>query len=152
MIRPTGARPAPGTTEILELLDRALGGGIVIASGRAPVLVSHAPAATGARFVVAAFETYLQHSDPTGETDVAALLHGVASALTEALGAVRGRIELGLNVVWDRDKVLSELEGDQAAIRRLKKRSLTRQGFDLLPPVCSSGGWWKKRWRRARRS
>jgi hypothetical protein len=64
MIRPMGARPAPGTTEIPELLDRALGGGIVIASGRAPVLASLAHPASGAQIVVAAFETYLQHADP----------------------------------------------------------------------------------------
>jgi Gas vesicle synthesis protein GvpL/GvpF len=55
-----------------------------------------------------------------GDSDVVALLGGIASALTEALGAVRGRVELGLNVVWDRDRVLSELEGDHEAIRRLR--------------------------------
>lgn len=64
MIRPTGVRPAPGTTEIPELLDRALGGGIVIASGHAPVAASVDPPASSARIVVAAFETYLQHADP----------------------------------------------------------------------------------------
>jgi len=56
-----------------------------------------------------------------GEADVAALLRGAASVLTEALGAVRGRIELGLNVVWDRDEVLCELEASQEVIRRLKE-------------------------------
>ena len=63
MIRPMGARPSPGTTELLEVLDRALSGGIVIASGHAPVSASVAPPASGARIVVAAFETYLQHAD-----------------------------------------------------------------------------------------
>jgi hypothetical protein len=55
-----------------------------------------------------------------GDADVAALLHGVASALTEALGAVRGRVELGLTVIWDRDKVSSELEANHEAIRGLR--------------------------------
>jgi hypothetical protein len=64
MIRPMGARPAPGTTELLEVLDRALGGGIVIDLSRAPTAANLAPAADGGRIVVTAFETYLQHADP----------------------------------------------------------------------------------------
>jgi hypothetical protein len=55
------------------------------------------------------------------DADVANMLRGVASPLTEALGAVRGRVELGLSVVWDRDKVLSELEADHEPIRSLKE-------------------------------
>ncbi len=64
MIRPMGARPSPGTTELLEVLDRALGGGIVIDFSRAPTSASLAPTAEGGRIVVTAFETYLQHADP----------------------------------------------------------------------------------------
>ena len=65
MIRPMGARPAPGTTELLEVLDRALGGGIVVDLSRAPTAAIAAPFAEGGRIVVTAFETYLQHADPT---------------------------------------------------------------------------------------
>jgi hypothetical protein len=85
MIRPLSARPAPGTTEILELLDRALGGGIVIASGRIPDMASLAPSAAGARIVVAAFETYLQHADPEpsghSREPLTMQAHGIARGL-----------------------------------------------------------------------
>jgi hypothetical protein len=64
MIRPLAARPAPGTTELLEVLDRVFGGGIVIdaAWGRG----SAAPSASAgpAQVVVAALQTYLEHPDP----------------------------------------------------------------------------------------
>lgn len=61
------------------------------------------------------------------DADVVALLRGAASALTEALNAVRGRIELGLSAVWDRDRVLSDLEAEHEPIRTLKD-SITRDG------------------------
>jgi hypothetical protein len=61
MIQPIGARPAPSTTDLLEVLDRALGGGIVIESVGPPSVASLAPA-KAARIVVAAFETYLHHA------------------------------------------------------------------------------------------
>ena len=63
-----------------------------------------------------------------GEAEVTALLRGIASALTEALDAVRGRVELGLNVVWDRDRVLSDLEVDHEAIRRLRGEIASEAG------------------------
>ena len=69
-----------------------------------------------------------------GEADVAALLRDAASVLAEALGAVRGKIELGLNVVWDRDEVLSELEASQETIRRLKEEIANeRAGSTYFP-------------------
>jgi hypothetical protein len=64
MIGPMGVRPAPGTTELLEVLDRALGGGIVIDLSHRPTAAGLAPVANGGRIVVTAFETYLQHADP----------------------------------------------------------------------------------------
>jgi len=60
------------------------------------------------------------------EADVIALLRGAASALTEALAAVRGRIELGLTVVWDRDRALSDLEAVHEPIRTLRD-SITQE-------------------------
>ena len=70
------------------------------------------------------------------DADVVALLRGAASALTEALNAVRGRIELGLNAVWDRDRVLSDLEAEHEPIRTLKD-SITRErnGSSYFPRV-----------------
>lgn len=60
----TAARPAPGTTDLLEVLDRALAGGIVIASERRTNVVALARASHRARIVVTATETYLQHPEP----------------------------------------------------------------------------------------
>jgi len=59
-----GARPTPGTTELLEVLDRALTGGIVIGSDRAVHVVKLARPANRSRMVVRATETYLGHSEP----------------------------------------------------------------------------------------
>lgn len=60
----TGARPAPGTTDLLEVLDRALTGGIVVASDRRINVVALARASRRARIVVTATETYLRHPEP----------------------------------------------------------------------------------------
>jgi hypothetical protein len=64
----------------------------------------------------------------SGDEDVTALLRGIASAVTEALRAVRGRIELGLNVIWDRDRVSSDLEANHETIRSLKEEIATAGG------------------------
>lgn len=64
MNRPLEARPAPGTTELLEVLDRALGGGIVIDPVPARDAAAPAAPANGAQIVVAALQTYLEHPDP----------------------------------------------------------------------------------------
>ena len=60
----TGARPAPGTTDLLEVLDRALTGGIVISSDRRIHVVALARASHRASIVVTATETYLRHPEP----------------------------------------------------------------------------------------
>jgi len=67
-----GARPSPGTTELLEVLDRALSGGIVIGSDRSVHVVKLARPASTSRIVVTTTETYLGHSEP--ETRKPALL------------------------------------------------------------------------------
>ena len=83
MNRPMGTRPAPGTTELLEVLDRALSGGIVIDSGSAPNVARLSTLANGARIVVTAFETYLQHADPEPST------HSKEPLMSAANGATR---------------------------------------------------------------
>lgn len=60
----TGARPAPGTTDLLEVLDRALTGGIAIASDRRINVVALGGASHRARLVVTATEIYLRHPEP----------------------------------------------------------------------------------------
>ena len=64
MMRPMGVRPAPATTDLLEVLDRALGGGISIDMGRTPQVTGLALPAKAVRVVVGALETYLQHIAP----------------------------------------------------------------------------------------
>lgn len=60
----TGARPAPGTTDLLEVLDRALTGGIVVASDRRINVVTLTWASHHANIVVTATDTYLRHPEP----------------------------------------------------------------------------------------
>jgi hypothetical protein len=64
MIRPPVARPTPGTTELLEVLDRVFGGGIVVDAARARGNAALSASAAGAQIVVAALQTYLEHPDP----------------------------------------------------------------------------------------
>lgn len=54
------------------------------------------------------------------DDDVAALLRSTAPELSEVLAAMRGKVELGLKVYWDREKAISELERENAAVRELK--------------------------------
>jgi hypothetical protein len=59
-----GARPSPGTTELLEVLDRALSGGIVIDWDRSVHVVKLARPASTSKIVVTTTETHLGHSEP----------------------------------------------------------------------------------------
>lgn len=59
-----GTRPAPPTTDLLEVLDRALTGGIVIASDRRINVVALARASHRAKVVVTGTEIYLRHPEP----------------------------------------------------------------------------------------
>lgn len=61
MTRPAWIRPAPGTSDLLEVLDRALTGGIVIGSERRIHVVTLRGATRRARLVVTAAETYVRH-------------------------------------------------------------------------------------------
>jgi len=68
MTRSPWTRPAPGTTDLLEVLDRALTGGIVIGAERRINVVTLAPSSRRARLVVTATETYLRHPVPEPST------------------------------------------------------------------------------------
>jgi hypothetical protein len=54
------------------------------------------------------------------EEDVSELLRSTYQAFTDVLEKMRGKIEFGLKVLWDRDKVIASLERDNDEIRRLK--------------------------------
>src|SRR5829696_168339 len=54
------------------------------------------------------------------EDDVTELLRSTYQAFSEVLEKMQDKIEFGLKVLWDRDKVVSTLEQDNEEIRRLK--------------------------------
>src|SRR5947208_15773114 len=54
------------------------------------------------------------------EDDVTELLRSTYQAFSDVLEKMRDKIEFGLKVLWDRDKVVSGLEQENEEIRRLK--------------------------------
>ena len=54
------------------------------------------------------------------EDDVMELLRSTYQAFSEVLEKMQDKIEFGLKVLWDRDKVVASLEQDNEEIRRLK--------------------------------
>lgn len=76
MTPPTGTRPAPGTTDLLEVLDRALTGGIMIASNERTNVVELARSSRRARVVVAAADIYLRHPETESGIRPAAAARG----------------------------------------------------------------------------
>ncbi len=55
------------------------------------------------------------------EDDVTEMLRSTAPALREVLAVVRGRVELGVKVSWDREEAMSELERTDPEVRTLKE-------------------------------
>jgi len=54
------------------------------------------------------------------EEDVTELLRSTYQAFSEVLDKMQDKIEFGVKVLWDRDKVVATLEQDNEEIRRLK--------------------------------
>lgn len=54
------------------------------------------------------------------EDDVSELLRSTYQAFSEVLDKMQDKIEFGLKVLWDRDKVVAALEQENEEIRRLK--------------------------------
>src|ERR1051325_9628644 len=54
------------------------------------------------------------------ENDVQALLRSTYQAFSDVLDKMQDKIEFGLKVLWDRDKVVANLERENDEIRRLK--------------------------------
>jgi hypothetical protein len=53
--------------------------------------------------------------------DIVELLKSTARAFDDVLGKMKDKIEFGLKVLWDRDKVIERLEKSDEEIRRLKE-------------------------------
>src|SRR5258706_5151243 len=54
------------------------------------------------------------------EDDVTELLRSTYQAFSDVLDKMRDKIEFGLKVLWDREKVIANLERENDEIRRLK--------------------------------
>ncbi len=54
------------------------------------------------------------------DKDVAALLNSTYQAFTDVLEKMQDKIEFGIKILWDRDKVVANLEQGNDEIRRLK--------------------------------
>jgi hypothetical protein len=54
------------------------------------------------------------------EEDVSELLRSTYQAFTDVLDKMRDKIEFGLKILWEREKVISNIERDNDEIRRLK--------------------------------
>src|SRR5437764_7288479 len=54
------------------------------------------------------------------EDDVSELLRSTYQAFSDVLDKMQDKIEFGVKVLWDRDKVVANLEGENDEIRRLK--------------------------------
>src|SRR5215813_9813106 len=54
------------------------------------------------------------------DDDVTELLRSTYQAFSDVLDKMRNKIEFGLKVLWDREKVIANLEKDNDEIRRLK--------------------------------
>jgi hypothetical protein len=59
------------------------------------------------------------------EADVVELLRSTGTAFSDVLSTIRGKIELGLKVVWDREKIVARLEEEDEAIGGLKEEIAT---------------------------
>src|SRR5919204_1734226 len=60
------------------------------------------------------------------EDDIIELIRGTYDALRDVLTKMEGKVEFGLKVNWDRDRVIAELEEQNEEIRQLKEQITSR--------------------------
>ncbi len=60
------------------------------------------------------------------EEDIIELIRGTYDALRDVLAKMEGKVEFGLKVNWDRDRVIAELEQQNEEIRHLKEQITQR--------------------------
>src|SRR5215207_10097238 len=60
------------------------------------------------------------------EEDIIELMRGTYDALRDVLAKMEGKVEFGLKVNWDRDRVIGELEEESEEIRNLKEQITSR--------------------------
>jgi len=62
------------------------------------------------------------------EQDIVELMRGTYDALRDVFAKMEGKVEFGLKVNWDRDKVIAELEQENEEIRHLKEQITSASG------------------------
>jgi hypothetical protein len=60
--------------------------------------------------------------------DIMELLRSAYEAFTDVLNKMQDKFEFGLKVLWDRDQIIREIEGEDEDIRRLKGEISTQKG------------------------
>jgi hypothetical protein len=60
------------------------------------------------------------------QQDIIELLRGTGDALRDVFTKMEGKLEFGLKVNWDREKVIAELEKENEEIRNLKEQITSR--------------------------
>ena len=60
------------------------------------------------------------------EEDILELLRGTYDALRDVLAKMEGKVEFGLKVNWDRERVIAEMEEESEEIRNLKEQITSR--------------------------
>jgi hypothetical protein len=60
--------------------------------------------------------------------DIKELLRSAYDAFSDVLSKMEGKVEFGLKVLWDRDQIIREIEGDEEDIRRLKGEISSQKG------------------------
>jgi hypothetical protein len=60
------------------------------------------------------------------EEDIIELMRGTHDALRDVLAKMEGKVEFGLKVNWDRDRVIAEIEQENEEIRNLKEQITSR--------------------------
>ncbi|HEX8747194.1 MAG TPA: GvpL/GvpF family gas vesicle protein [Pyrinomonadaceae bacterium] len=60
------------------------------------------------------------------EDDIIELMRGTEDALRDVLNKMAGKVEYGLKVNWDRDRVIAEIEQENEEIRNLKEQITSR--------------------------
>jgi hypothetical protein len=62
------------------------------------------------------------------DDDIIELLRSAYEAFTDVLNKMQDKFEFGLKVLWDREEIIREIEGDDEDIRRLKGEISTQKG------------------------
>ncbi len=62
------------------------------------------------------------------DDDIMELLRSAYDAFSDVLNKMRGKVEFGLKVLWDRDQIIRDIEGEEEDIRRLKGEISSQKG------------------------